>query len=85
MKALVAHDAESKAALAHVVNRKGGSGAGAVRAAVEALDLLGCKRILLEGGQEPAVKELRSRVEASGQEKRFWSTRPSAARQATER
>ena len=47
LKVPVAHDAESKAAFVHVANRKGGSGEGAVRAAVEDLDLLGYERILL--------------------------------------
>ena len=64
MEVLVVHDGESKAVFAHVVNRRGGSGEGAVRAAAEDLDLLGYKRILLKGDQEPALKELRSRAEA---------------------
>ena len=52
MEVLAVRDGESKAAFAHVVNRKGGSGEGVVRAVVEDLDLLGNKRILLKGDQE---------------------------------
>ena len=63
MKVLAARDGEGKAAFTQVVDRKGGSGEGVARAAAEDLSVLGKRRILLKGDQDPALKEPCSKSE----------------------